>query len=77
MPSSIEAEAQDILSFEDGHMQAAQAKWDRLTPSDYAAIRTKRDLIARVEERYSLDHERAIRDVELWASDKHFSTWSV
>jgi hypothetical protein len=56
-----------ILSIADGHMRAAQAKWSRLTKDDIAAIRQKDDLIAKVEERYSLPHWVAVQDVELWA----------
>ena len=74
MPTSIEAEAHAILDG-DGHMQAAQAKWERLTEADLKGVRTKRDLIARVEERYSLPHKQASADVDIWASDKHFTTW--
>jgi hypothetical protein len=77
MSLSIEAEADGILDVADGHMHAAQAKWDRLTQSDLAQIRTKRDLVARIEERYSLPHEQAVNDVELWMSDKRFGTWTV
>ncbi len=51
------------------HLHAAQAKWDRLTASDYAAVRTARDLISSVQTRYSLTHEQAKRDVELWLQD--------
>ncbi|MFL5173959.1 MAG: hypothetical protein ACJ8CX_25360 [Microvirga sp.] len=77
MPTSIEAEADGILDGAGGHMSAAQAKWERLTPADFNGIRTKRDLIARVEERYGLPHEQAAADVEIWASDKRFATWNV
>jgi hypothetical protein len=47
----------------------AQAKWDRLTASDYKTVKTVRDLIAVVKERYSLPHEQARRDVEVWLND--------
>ena len=76
MSTSIEAEADIILDGE-GHMQAAQAKWERLTEADLRGVRTKRDLTARVEERYSLPHEQASADVEIWASDKRFATWNA
>ena len=76
MPTSIEAEANAILDG-DGHMQAAQAKWERLTAADLRGVRTKRDLVARVEARYSLGHEQASADVEIWACDKHFTTWTA
>ena len=56
-----------ILDVADGHMRAAQAKWSRLTQDDLSQIRHKDDLIARVEERYSLPHWLAVQDVELWA----------
>jgi hypothetical protein len=55
-----------ILNVADGHMAAAQAKWSRLTQDDLSAIREKADLIAKVEERYSLPHWVAVQDVELW-----------
>ncbi len=52
----------------------AQAKWDRLTASDYKRVRTARDLIAAVKERYSLPHEQARRDVEIWLNDVGMSS---
>jgi hypothetical protein len=55
-----------ILDVADGHMHAAQAKWSRLTSGDLSGIRNKQDLITSVEERYSLSHAVATRDVELW-----------
>jgi hypothetical protein len=54
------------------HMKDAQAKWDRLTPSDLQGVRTKAELIARVEARYSLPHEVAAEDVEIWGLDRQF-----
>ena len=50
-------------------MHDAQAKWDRLTVADYAAIRTVDALIAAVEIHYSLPHDQATRDVEFWLRD--------
>ena len=50
-------------------LNAAQAKWDRLTVADYAAIRTVDALIAAVEIHYSLPHDQARRDVEFWLRD--------
>lgn len=47
----------------------AQAKWDRLTATDYARVKTVRDLVSAVEDRYSLPHERAERDVDIWLKD--------
>jgi hypothetical protein len=47
----------------------AQAKWDRLTPSDYSNVKTARDLVAAVKDRYSLSPEEARRDVESWMQD--------
>ena len=76
MLTSIEAEADTILD-DHGHMQAAQAKWERLTEADLRGVRAKRDLTARVEERYSLPHEQASADVEIWATDKRFATWNA
>jgi hypothetical protein len=51
------------------HLHAAQAKWSRLTASDYAAVKTARYLIAAVENRYGLPHGEAKRDVEIWLRD--------
>ena len=76
MPTSIEAEADAILDG-DGHRQAAQVTWERLTQADLNGVRTKRDLIARVEERYGVPREQASSAVELWASGKRFSAWTV
>jgi hypothetical protein len=56
-----------ILNIADGHMRAAQAKWSRLTEDDISSIRAKQDLIAKIEERYSLPHWVAAQDVELWS----------
>jgi hypothetical protein len=51
------------------HLAAAQAKWERLTVSDYARIANTTDLIAAVEDRYSLQPGQAKRDVDLWLLD--------
>ena len=56
-----------ILDIADGRVRAAQAKWGCLTQDDLSQIHHKDDLIARVEERYSLPHWLAVQDVELWA----------
>ena len=56
-----------ILDVGDGHMRAAQAKWGRLSQDDLTRIRSKHDLITRVQERYSLPHWQAMQDVERWA----------
>jgi hypothetical protein len=76
MCPSIDAQADGILDVADGHRPAAQATWDRLTDADLSAVRTKRDLIARVRDRYGLTHEVAEMDVEAWASNKRFGTWT-
>ena len=47
-----------------------QAAWLRLTAAELSGVRTKSELIGRVEERYSLSREQATRDVEFWALDK-------
>lgn len=63
---------QDDHIFEGRNMREVQAKWDRLSMSDLAQIKTKADLIARVQEQYGLDREVAAQDVEIWNSDRHF-----
>ena len=50
-------------------LRIAQAKWDRLSASDYEGIRTIPELIAKVAQRYSLPHEEAKNDVETWAAE--------
>lgn len=50
-------------------LRTAQAKWDRLSASDYEEIRTISALIAKVVERYGLPHDQAKRDVEAWAKE--------
>jgi hypothetical protein len=63
---------QDDHIFAGRNMREIQAKWDRLSMSDLAQIKTKADLIARVQEQYGLDREVAAQDVEIWNSDRHF-----
>jgi hypothetical protein len=63
---------QDDYIFAGRNMREVQAKWDRLSMSDLAQIKTKADLIARVQEQYGLDREVAAQDVEIWNSDRHF-----
>jgi hypothetical protein len=46
------------------------AAWLRLTAAELSGVRTRSELIGRVEERYSLSREQATRDVEFWALDK-------
>ncbi|MBB4039370.1 hypothetical protein GGR34_001012 [Microvirga flocculans] len=53
-------------------MREVQAKWNRLSMSDLVQIKTKAELIARVEERYGLPHDVAVQDIEIWASDRRF-----
>jgi hypothetical protein len=62
----------ELNPFAGRHMRDAQAKWDRLTVSDLHQIRTKAQLIARVQERYCLPHEVAAEDVEIWGLDRRF-----
>ena len=66
-PTSLPHTDQGILNVADGHMRAAQAKWDRLTQDDLSAIDNEDELVAKIEERYSLPHWVAVQDVELWA----------
>jgi hypothetical protein len=47
-------------------MRAAQAKWSRLTQEDLSSIQNEQELVAKIEERYSLPHWVAAQDVELW-----------
>ena len=49
------------------HPGAAQAKWSRLTPDDFASATTEQKLVQCIERRYHLLHEEAVKDVELWA----------
>jgi hypothetical protein len=63
---------QDDHIFAGRNMREVQAKWDRLSMSDLAQIKTKADLIARVQEQYGLDRQVAAQDVEIWNSDRHF-----
>jgi hypothetical protein len=51
------------------HLNGAQAKWERLTVSDYVRIATVADLIAAVAKRYSLTPALAKQDVEGWLRD--------
>jgi hypothetical protein len=67
-PEAPAIDVQGILDIADGHMHAAQAKWDRLTQADLAGIRTKSDLVAGVERRYALPHHQAVEDVESWVA---------
>jgi hypothetical protein len=62
---------QDSHIFDGQLMRKIQAKWDRLSMSDLAQIKTKAQLIARVEERYGLPHGVAAQDVEIWDLDRH------
>jgi hypothetical protein len=53
-------------------LAAAEAKWDRLSLTDYSEITNIPELIAKVEERYSLPHEQVKADVAIWAKDIQF-----
>jgi hypothetical protein len=63
---------QDDQIFAGRNMREVQAKWDRLSMSDLAQIKTKAELIARVQEQYGLDREVAAQDVEIWNSERYF-----
>jgi hypothetical protein len=56
----------------DRYMSAAQARWERLTASDYAQIKSVNKLAAAVEERYSMPMDLARQDVEQWLWDVGF-----
>ena len=64
----ISVDQGDIFAGE--HMRHIQAKWDRLTMSDLVQIKTKAQLIVRLEEQYGMTHEVAAEDVEIWGSDR-------
>jgi len=51
-------------------MRDVQAKWNRLSMSDLSQIKTKAELIDRIQEQYSLAREVAAQDVEIWRSDR-------
>jgi hypothetical protein len=61
-----------VLFIKARHMQAAQAKWERLSATNLAHITEQSQLVARVSERYSLPREQAERDVAIWVSDTEF-----
>ena len=65
-PHSLPHTDPAILDVADGHMRAAQAKWSRLTQEDFSAIHDETELVAKIEERYSLPHWVAVQDVQLW-----------
>jgi hypothetical protein len=69
---SHDSDGQGDHIFAGRHMREVQAKWDRLSMSDLANIKTKAELIARVQEQYGLTREVAAQDVEIWNSDRHF-----
>jgi hypothetical protein len=75
-PAEPDAPAADgtsgILDVGAGHMHAAQAKWDRLTPTDLLAIRTQDDLVAGVEARYGLPRQQVRDDVASWVAARRF-----
>jgi len=62
-------QAETDAPFTGVRLRAAQAKWDRLSTSDYDEVRNISALIAKVAERYSLPLEQAKRDVETWATE--------
>ena len=66
MTPSLQHTDDGILNVADGHMRAAQAKWSRLTQDDLSTIHNEDELVARIEERYSLPHWVVVQDVELW-----------
>jgi predicted 3-demethylubiquinone-9 3-methyltransferase (glyoxalase superfamily) len=61
---------QDCYIFAGRHMREVQAKWDRLSMSDLAQIKTKAQLVAHVQEQYGLSHQVAVQDVEIWSLDR-------
>jgi hypothetical protein len=62
----------NIVGIRIRHLAAAEAKWDRLSLTDYSEITNIPELIAKVEERYSLPHEQVKADVAIWAKDIQF-----
>jgi hypothetical protein len=47
-----------------------QAKWDKFTPTEIAALKNKDELIGLVQSKYSLDRAQAQRDVDAFAKGR-------
>lgn len=57
----------DILTpMEAQRVHAVQSRWNQLTSSDLAGVRTKTQLVARLVERYGMANDVAVEDVETW-----------
>jgi hypothetical protein len=48
------------------NLRSAQVKWSLLTRSDFAEIRDEVDLVAKIQQRYSLSLSQAKSEVEIW-----------
>lgn len=54
-----------------GHdLREAQARWSRLTTSDFGRIASEADLIDAVQERYGLPRDVAAQDVAMWERNR-------
>ena len=47
-----------------------QAKWSKFSSEDVAALKTKDDLVAKVQSKYALDKAQAQSDVDAFAKGR-------
>jgi hypothetical protein len=55
---------------ESGMRDEVQQKWGKLSAQEIAALKSKDDLVAQVQAKYSLDKAQAQRDVDAFAKGR-------
>ncbi len=53
-----------------GMRHEIEAKWGKFSAKEIAALKTKEDLVAQVQSKYSLDKAQAQRDVDTFAKGR-------
>lgn len=70
MTSNVQPAAASPQSAPTGMRGDIQAKWDKFSATEIAAIKDKDDLVSQVQTKYSLDKSQAQRDVDAFAKGR-------
>lgn len=70
MTNNAQATSSTAAAATSGMRSEIAAKWSKFSDADVAALKTKDDLIAQVQSKYSLDKMQAQKDVDTFAKGR-------
>lgn len=70
MTSNAQSNATAPNSNTSGMRSEIQAKWDKFSAAEIAALKNKDDLVTQVQSKYSLEKGQAQRDVDAFAKGR-------